>query len=177
MLSVNINPFPDPAVNRVLDFSIYKHRVRRLIQRLGRALRLREDKTDCFYLSIKLVSYKDQILPRKYLESKNGILSQDIKELKAISVEHTQYHAEGIKIKIKADDNSLHTVLPSSAKLKLPGSNEKVNIGNPPNESNASEQKAAAEQQAQPTELNFSHDPGEITDIDFDDIFMLLQES
>ena len=70
--------FDCPAVNRVLDFGYYKHRTRRLFQRLGRALRLRNPSSDTLYMSVKLFKYKEpdsnegQILPRKFLFANQG---------------------------------------------------------------------------------------------------------
>lgn len=56
--------FDDSDVNLVLDFSIYKSRVRRMLQRLGRALRLREDGSGALLVSIKLLPKDLQLIPR-----------------------------------------------------------------------------------------------------------------
>ena len=81
--------FDCPAVNRVLDFGYYKHRTRRLFQRLGRALRLRNPSSDTLYMSVKLFKYKEpdsnegQILPRKFLFANQGIVGNCQQNFKA----------------------------------------------------------------------------------------------
>lgn len=65
--------FDDPNVNLILDFSIYKSRIRRMIQRLGRALRLRADGSGAILVSIKLLPKDLQLIPRDEIIGEQSI--------------------------------------------------------------------------------------------------------
>ncbi len=56
--------FDESDVNLILDFSLYRQRTRRLIQRIGRAERIREDGSSAIILNIKVLANDLQLLPR-----------------------------------------------------------------------------------------------------------------
>lgn len=61
--------FDDPDINVILDFSVYVKRTRRLIQRLGRSLRLRENGSEAIFVSIQILEGDLQLMPRDVIIS------------------------------------------------------------------------------------------------------------
>lgn len=59
--------FDDSDVNLILDFSVYIIRTRKMIQRIGRSLRKRDDKSSAIYLSVKILPDNLQLLPSNYI--------------------------------------------------------------------------------------------------------------
>lgn len=59
--------FDDADVNLILDFSVYVKRTRKMVQRIGRALRLRSDGSSAVYLSVKILPEDMQLLPCNYI--------------------------------------------------------------------------------------------------------------
>lgn len=63
--------FDDPDVNLILDFSVYRSRIRRLVQRIGRAERIRADGSSAIILNIKVLPEDLQLLPRDVIMGAN----------------------------------------------------------------------------------------------------------
>lgn len=59
--------FDDSDVNLILDFSVYVQKTRKMIQRVGRSLRLRENGSSAIYVSVKILPENLQLLPCNYI--------------------------------------------------------------------------------------------------------------
>ncbi len=142
--------FDDVNVNVILDFSIYVTRIRRIMQRLGRALRLREDGSGAILISIKLLPQDLQLIPRDvimgtqahgYLGATSQVILNDsilhltLPEPIVISqsVESVTSQSCSISSSISSaiSDRTIH---PQSAAIVFPIGRARFKLGSPPNE-------------------------------------------
>lgn len=123
--------FDDPDVNVILDFSIYVHKIRRIIQRLGRALRLREDGSGAILLSIKLLTADLQLIPRDEIlgHNENGYIG--VPEPDIINEKIIQLSLPGT---LNINEPGWRPIIPQSAKIVFPKGRKPFNLGHPPGE-------------------------------------------
>ena len=119
-------------MNLILDFSLYRQRTRRLIQRIGRAERIRDDGSSAIILSIKVLADDLQLTPRdvimgehqdhSYLGlSADEVVSERLIELVLPPPLSIQYELQGLHISKE--------IMPQGAKIMFPKDNKRHKIG------------------------------------------------
>lgn len=134
--------FDDPDVNLILDFSCYLNRIRRMMQRIGRAERMREDGSSAIIINVKILSDDLQLMPRDIIMPGNShgylglspdqVLQPHMVDLSLPSDIHISHIFQGEK--------KILDVCAQPAKLVFPIDATAVDIGEPPVITSLSEQ-------------------------------------
>lgn len=135
--------FDVPNVNLILDFSIYKSKIRRMLQRLGRALRLREDGSGAILISIKVLSKDLQLIPRDEIigHVEHGYLGLTADKVLA---------PENLSLTLPLPINlpSGEIIRPQGAALAYPIGRKRHKLGTPPESFEASQEEPLPPMQA-----------------------------
>ena len=127
--------FDDPDINLILDFSLYVKRSRRLIQRIGRAERIRDDNSSAIILNINVLSNDLQLIPRDVIMGRgqehsylglreDQIITEHLVELTLPPPLFIEHEVQGMRI-----SKAIH---PQPAKIMFPQNQTKHKIGTPP---------------------------------------------
>lgn len=142
--------FDDPDVNVILDFTIYKEKIRRVIQRLGRGLRRDEEGTCLHYIWVKLLTQDMQMnVAERVLGTTSGRIRRSAGYEEDGTASCKPHTAEGLTLSAamtvpkevvdQIEDGTLKTKLirnpllkPSPAKLQCAGDPKPSKLGDPP---------------------------------------------
>lgn len=126
--------FDDPDVNLILDFSTYRERIRRMMQRIGRAERVRADGSSAIIINVKILSDDLQLMPRDVIlpALSGGYLGlQPDQVLQYGMVDLSLPPSIHITHTIGGETRQLN-VEAQGAKIVFPLNNIAYNIGQPP---------------------------------------------
>ena len=150
--------FDDPNVNVILDFSIYVTRIRRIIQRLGRSLRLRDDGSGAILISIKLLPQDLQLIPRDVIMGRqehgylgvsgHAILNDQIIKLVLPNPLTISSSQESSQSESSSGYLSNRTIYPQGAAMVFPRGRARFKLGTPPQDHEADESQSSASMQA-----------------------------
>ena len=126
--------FDDPDVNLILDFSTYRNRIRRMMQRIGRAERIRDDGSCAIVINVKLLSENLQLMPREVIlpRSLQGFIGLPVEQvIQAHMLDLTLPPSINITHKIQDEIKTLN-IKAQGAKIVFPFDSTMHDIGIPP---------------------------------------------